>query len=208
MLALALLAGVVFGTVLRALLRRSPAVPRRQWGTAPEDPAPVDDDTRELWRIDSTGSSDESVDEHTWLDLDLDSVVAAIDRTSSLVGRQTLYAAVRQPGSNTRREARLRLVDRFIEDPVAREHAGLVLATLGRKAGASFWHVTRPGLPAPPWWHVILPVMAAISVGSLIATLFVPAFLAVFVLSLLANAFIRAAVYWSGGTVEIGRAHV
>lgn len=203
LLALVILAGMLAGVIARALLRRAPAVPLRRWGSAGGPSRPVDDETRERWRTgQATGDGDiPEIDEHTWLDLDVDAVITTIDRTRSLVGRQTLHAALRRPADAATRAARTRLVGRFLDDATSRDHADRTLTALGREAGTSFWHVTVPGVPAPPWWHVVIPLLALTSVASLAAMFLVPAMAAVFILALLVNAFVRAAVHWSGGTV-------
>ncbi len=68
---------------------------------------------------------EDAVDERTWVDLDLDRVVATIDRTHTALGQQMLYRRLRSgiPWSET--PALEALAARFKTDEALRERVGV-----------------------------------------------------------------------------------
>src|SRR5262249_29877429 len=72
-------------------------------------------------------------DDHTWSDLDLDSVFAKVDRTCTSVGELELYHLLRTP---LLEEAPLverdRMIGRFETDDLHREHICMEMMKLGR----------------------------------------------------------------------------
>ena len=94
---------------------------RASWGCAVDRPRDLEA-CRRFAVLTEGEMASPGVDEHTWLDLDMDEVYAAIDRTQSSPGQLVLYRWLREaaPDQPTleRRDRTIRL---FQEDARARE---------------------------------------------------------------------------------------
>src|SRR5262249_41652844 len=80
-----------------------------------------------------------SVDERTWMDLDLNDVFAAIDRTESTLGQQALYHRLHTSPDTSDRIAFEALVTRMATDSETRERAQMALARLQDAHGYNIW---------------------------------------------------------------------
>jgi DNA mismatch repair ATPase MutS len=117
----------------------------------------------------STSSRADSIDDHTWKDLDLDDVYFSLDHTASEPGRQYLYHLLRSPSSDTETLARLdRVANTFADDEMIRQRARAALAQL-RDSRAAYLHELFFGdIPSRPgaWW--LFPLLTASAVACLL----------------------------------------
>jgi hypothetical protein len=86
-----------------------------------------------------------SLDDRTWRDLDLDQIFAAIDRTGSSIGQQSLYHRLRSTNSVATIGAFESLVSRASTDVERRERCQLALAPLRHPAGYEMWRLAERG---------------------------------------------------------------
>jgi energy-coupling factor transporter transmembrane protein EcfT len=117
-------------------------------------------------------SSDNSLDQRTWTDLDLDAVFAVLDRTESSIGEQRLYHRLRSTSSVTTLSAFEALVSRLSQDRKLREHCQVELAALANASGYQVWSLTQPGAIEVRPWHRLFPVLTT-AVAGLIVLVFV-----------------------------------
>jgi len=108
-----------------------------------------------------------SLDDHTWTDLNMDSVYAKLDRTLSTPGEEVLYSVLRQlekgPGVLEERDRVIRL---FQSNPAARETVQQHLLQLGKDTRADITAMMYgPTLPAPAYQFLFAPLamLAAVS---------------------------------------------
>ena len=122
------------------------------------------------------GDVDASVDAATWRDLDMDSVCAEIDRTITFAGAARLYDRLRSPSVAP---APLRRFDEVVtalsSDEPAREEIQSVLATSASPAQAAILDVLFGDVPSPPAARFAFPVLAALTLASLVASFALPA---------------------------------
>ncbi len=137
-----------------------------------------------------------ALDERTWSDLDLDRVVATLDRSYSAMGRQRLYQRLRE-GRAWRDTPWLEaLTQHCTNNPPVRESLALVLARAGRSLGPGFWTLTIPGAIVIRAWYWCFPLLTVAMVTSIAAIAFYPpAILAVAILALV-NMTVRAIAGW------------
>ncbi len=115
-----------------------------------------------------------SLDDRTWIDLNLDEVFAVLDRTHSSVGQQVLYRRLRTTPVAEPLEAFEALAARMEADAPLRERAQLALCRLSDKAGYDLWSLAQPDLLKPEPWFVLFPVITAAMIASLAAAPFWP----------------------------------
>ncbi len=116
---------------------------------------------RELFSsLPATGPCD-TLDDQTWLDLDLDRVFAHVDRTLSGPGRLTLYGFLRRPAlDDAVLGGRHPLIDAIAGDPALRNSVRRALARLGRAARSEaslpdlLWSDGAPDERSDPWLSV------------------------------------------------------
>jgi hypothetical protein len=134
-----------------------------------------------------------SIDDRTWEDLNLDSVFAVIDRTTSTVGQQVLYSRLRTAPLAAAPSAFEALVSRF-DDVSRRERTQAALAALTHPSGFDVWRLTeRDALQSAPW-HVMFPVLGAAMLTAIVLVPFWPPAFLVVVAGTLLNLFLRGAV--------------
>jgi hypothetical protein len=145
---------------------------RRAWGQAverggPEPNRPLRD---ELDRGDERDESGARIDDQTWADLLLATVVEQLDRTITAVGSQTLFRWVRRPllcaTALERREAMIEAVGR---DPELREHIQVRLLDFGVGRGQHLARLLwgRIDDPELPLW--IMQMLPPLLLGSAMA---------------------------------------
>lgn len=121
---------------LAARKQESLALLRRTWGQPSELARDLEACRDFALAVPSDGALP-AVDEHTWLDLDMDAVYARLDRTCSSSGQLCLYRLLRHPRADdvtlARRE---RLVGLFQSDSDAREAVQLTTTRAGFSAHA------------------------------------------------------------------------
>ncbi|MDX2059640.1 MAG: hypothetical protein SFV24_17650 [Gemmatimonadales bacterium] len=177
--------------------RRLAARLRAEWGRAPATFHPLDERAAEAWRELGAGKGgDAALDDRTWADLDLDRVVATIDRTESGLGRQILYRRLRAGMAWGDTPTLAELSNRFAEDSALRDSIGLHLAAAGRSLGYGFWIITRPELIRTRWWYWSFPLLAGGMLVSLAAIPFEPRAAIVALLLVVGNMAARMATAW------------
>lgn len=170
---------------------------RASWGQVPSAGVVPDDRIPEAWNeLKSSGTADAALDDRTWVDLDLDRVLASIDRTHTALGRQVLYWRVRSGASWCDSPALETLSARFGKEPDLRETVGIQLAGAGRSLGYGLWVITRPELIVTRWWYWGFPVLAAAMLASVVAMLFQPRALVLAAAILVVNIVVRMATAW------------
>jgi hypothetical protein len=105
------------------------------------------------------------VDDKTWSDLEMDEVFAKIDRTTSVIGRQYLYAILRiynDDNSNLEKQRRNTLYSLFKTDEVFREKIQRALYPLSRNNSAYLTSLLYEELPSKPKYYYLLYLCSAL----------------------------------------------
>jgi hypothetical protein len=105
-----------------------------------------------------------SLDERTWVDLDLDDVFVAIDRTQSTLGQHAMYHRLRTAPLAAHPGAFESLVHRMTVDASARERAQMALARLQDPHGYDVWWLGRAGAVERRSWYAVFPVLTAAAI--------------------------------------------
>jgi hypothetical protein len=155
---LALLPLFVIATIRRSRRRRLARI-RATWG------APIDRIRRmdfmsasHVAQIAVLGSGG-SLDERTWVDLNLDDVFAAIDRTQSTLGQHALYHRIRTAPNAEHLGAFEALVERMTIDAPARERAQMALARLQDPHGYDIWWLGRANAVEGRRLYIVFPIL-------------------------------------------------
>ena len=111
-----------------------------------------------------------SMDGRTWDDLNLDAVFAAVDRTDSTLGQHALYHRLRTAPLADHLEAFDALVTRMSTDVPSRERAQLALASLQDANGYDLWWLAEPDAVVTPSWYVVFPLLATSSLLVLVVS--------------------------------------
>lgn len=132
----------------------------------------------------------QTIDAETTADLDLNAVFERIDRTTSRVGQQYLYARLRTLRDEEQTASFGRAADRFAADP---ELAGRCTAYLGRLADERAYDLQNLIFDTPARVRGIgaAYLLAALAAASLVAALFHPLFLLLFAATFAANLYIH-----------------
>jgi hypothetical protein len=183
---------------VRRTRRRHLARLRAIWGAPIERPRRMNAmSTSHLDRIAIFGGR--SLDERTWIDLNLDDVFAAIDRTQSTLGQHALYHRLRTVPLAAHLGAFEALVQRMTIDAAARERAQMALARLQDPQGYDIWWLARPGAVEGRSWYAVFPVL---TVAALVLALLAP-FWSAAVVPLVAMLAINVAVRYATD-IQIG----
>jgi hypothetical protein len=131
------------------------------------------------------------LDERTWADLNLDDVVAAIDRTESTLGQAALYHRLRSAPRAEHLEAFETLVTTFSTDQAAKARARRALARLHDAHGYNVWWLARPGAVETRGWYAVFPLLSVGTVTLVALTIvwhaLLPAVLAMLAVNLLVH---------------------
>jgi hypothetical protein len=119
--------------------------------------------TSHISRIAVLGGS--SLDERTWVDLNLDAVFAAVDRTQSTLGQHALYHRLRTVPLADHLGAFEALVQRMQRDTDARERAQIALARLQDPHGYDIWWLAGTGAVERRSWYPLFPVLTSAAIG-------------------------------------------
>jgi hypothetical protein len=111
------------------------------------------------------------LDDRTWKDLDMDDVLAAVDRTESTLGRQALYHRLRSAPVAEHLDAFEALVTCMSTDAPARERAQLALARLQDPDGYDLWRLARAGTVEHHAWYAVFPLLTAATIAVAAASL-------------------------------------
>jgi hypothetical protein len=104
-------------------------------------------------------SEPETVDDKTWSDLEMDEVFGRIDRTTSVIGRQYLYAILRiynKDDSDLEKHRRSALCSLFRTDEVFREKIQRALYPLRNSSSAYLTTLLYEELPPKPKYYYLL----------------------------------------------------
>jgi hypothetical protein len=176
-----------YGAVLRA--RRALAARRASWSRPIDRPRDFVAIAGYHRMRDATGAR--SVDDRTWLDLDMDDVFAHVDRTSSRLGQQVLYDRLRASPEGAHLLVFEQMVERFRGDHDRRERAQASLERLHDDAALHLWQLGQPeALPDEPW-HVVFPIIAIVMALLLMMAAAWPVLLALVAAGTLLNLVIR-----------------
>jgi hypothetical protein len=133
--------------------------------------------------------------DRAWVDLDLDLVFAALDRTASQVGAQVLYDRLRRPSGHAAGVAEIdSIAERLASDAVARERLVKDLMPL------RVWHASYlsglfwGGSPEPLRFGALLPVLGGLPMACVLLAFAWPRLLIVALLAALVNVWIRIAL--------------
>lgn len=197
LLAIAILMPIVAWHFQRRHREKMLAWLRAAWGRIGPINSLDDDRVAEAW-VESRRQlpPDEEMDERTWVDLDLDRVVATLDRTHTGLGRQRLYWRLRS-GTPWQETPALESLARQLRDNSAlREAIGLQLRGASSHLGYGLWPITRPELIAVRWWYWAFPVLSLAMAASIVAIPFAPKVLLLTTALLLLNMLVRMATAW------------
>jgi len=170
---------------------------RQAWG-APVPPRRLEDnEAAEAWEeLERGRARGPGIDDRTWADLDLDAVIATIDRTHTGLGRQMLYRRLRSASAWSDTPHLEQLAQRLGRDHQLREEVGVQLSSAGRSLGRGLWVITRPDLIQAPWWYWFFPFLAGTMLASAVVSLFVPRALLVVGALAVINLVVRMATAW------------
>ena len=156
--ALALL--VVVAAIRRSRRQRLARI-RASWGAPIERVRRMDAmSTSHAARIAAFRSA-RSLDERTWVDLNLDDVFAAIDRTQSTLGQHALYHRLRTMPVADHLGAFEALVRRMTVDSAARERTQMALSRLQDPHGYDVWWLGSADAVERRSWYLVFPVLTA-----------------------------------------------
>jgi hypothetical protein len=133
------------------------------------------------------------MDDRTWTDLNMDDVFVVLDRTSSLLGAQVLYARLRSLESARDLDSFETLTTRFESDAAVRTRAQVVLTRLGDVDGHDLWMLAQPGTVQREAWHLVFPLLALVMVALLVVAPFHPAAIFFLLIGAFASLGLRAA---------------
>jgi hypothetical protein len=170
---------------------------RSAWGRIAPISGLDDDRVTEGWReLRPSPADDDELDARTWADLDLDRILATLDRTHTGLGRQRLYWRLRSGAPWQATPALEPLVEEFGSNATLRETVGSQLSGAGSHLGYGLWVLTRPELIVVRWWYWAFPLLAIAMLGSLIAIPFVPKFVLLAMALVVINLIVRMATAW------------
>ena len=149
----------------------------------------------------NTFSGGRSVGARTWVDLNLDDVFAAIDRTQSTLGQHALYHRLRTAPVADHLTAFEALVSRMTSDPETRERAQIALARLQDPYGYDIWWLGRTDAVERPWWYIAFPVLTSAAIGLAALAPFWSAAVMPLVAVLVLNVAVRYATDFRIGTI-------
>ena len=162
LIALGLLLAAAAGVaVVRAARRSLLARIRDGWGKPVDRPRKLDAIAASHRSRASLPGADGSLDDRTWIDLDLDAVFVALDRTQSTLGQHALYHRLRTAPIGGRLDVFEALVNRMSADVETRERAQMALARLQDPHGYELWWLGAPGGIETRPWYAIFPLLTA-----------------------------------------------
>lgn len=198
-----LMVPLLFFLRLRYLQKRLRQRLEQQWGTADALRRPDEDVLRDIVHYHKAHRQVEpdpqDVDDITWSDLDMDSLLRGMDAAQSILGSEGLYAMLRCQTATEEEVVRRTMVsEAALEHPEQRLQLQLALHRIGYSPfhGASrYLSEPEQQLPGHPWLYYLLGLLP---VSSLLIGLFVPAFLVVAIGFLAINfyAFYRLQATW------------
>jgi DNA mismatch repair ATPase MutS len=133
---------------------------------------------KEYWVNRNKSEKELSISDRTFRDLDLDEIFIFLDRTTSKVGQQCLYASLRTiPLDHNRIERQEKLISQFKNDIELKKSCLLVLSKLNKPDAYNICHLFQQEYLRKPKWFWLLPTLSALSFCSLIGAFFFPSLL-------------------------------
>lgn len=203
-IAFAALAALLMAAILAPSIRRRRARERLRaaWGRTDGGRALDEELVRDEaagWRdIAATVAPEDTVDDVTWADLDMDAVFCRVDRAASVVGSEALYAMLRQTGADAETLARrMALAEALRADEATRLDVQQAALMIGRRhfhGALDFLRDAQGRFPGPGYM-----LLAAAPVACLVGGLFFPPLLVGIALSFCVNLVVhyRAEAVWS-----------
>jgi hypothetical protein len=151
----------------------------------------------EEWReIDDDRADGSALNARTWADLELDRVLAGIDRTWTGLGSQRLYTRLRSGAAWCDTQELEPLAQRIGADPEFRTELAIQLIAGGRSLGRGVWLLSRPDAIQLRWWYWLFPVLALATMGSIVAIPFEPRALVTLAICVVLNMGVRMGTAW------------
>ena len=206
-LALAALAALTLAAIFASRSRRARVRKRLRaaWGQESPGRALEEDLVRDeaaAWRaLAANAAPEDTVDDVTWEDLDMDAIFCRVDRCMSVVGSEMLYALLRQTGADGATLARrMELAEALRGDETARldiQQAALMIGRRHFHGALDFLQGARSDCPGPGY-----ALLAAVPLLCLLGGLFYPPALLGIALSFCVNLVVhyRAELIWARQT--------
>ncbi|MDZ4257572.1 MAG: hypothetical protein U0974_05090 [Gemmatimonadales bacterium] len=146
---------------------------RAAWGTV-RSGIEVDWEWMARFWDEDRATSAYDLDQRTWDDLDLSTVLANIDHTETSLGLWQFYRRVRSGDAWSDTPWLDSVASRCESDPTLREEIGILLAAAGRPLGRGIEVLFRPDAIRDRWWYWFFPLLAGSMLTVIIATVFEP----------------------------------
>ena len=134
-----------------------------------------------------------SLDERTWVDLNLDQVFATLDRTQSTLGQHALYHRLRTAPVADHLAPFEALVDRMSRDEAGRQRAQLALARLQDPHGYDIWWLANTHAVSRRSWYAVFPLLTTTTLALAALAPFSSAALTLLIAVLVLNVVVRYA---------------
>lgn len=135
-----------------------------------------------------------TLDDRVWVDLDLDEVFVALDRTTSTLGQHALYHRLRTAPAGDHLDEFETLVERLGADAPVRERAQAALSRLKDPHGYDVWWLGAPDPIEPQPLYSVFPLLTAVTLTLAVAGIFWHGLFAAFGLMVMVNLSVRFAV--------------
>jgi hypothetical protein len=180
--------------MVRANRRRRLAMLRAQWGRPVERQHNLGAIAIAHHSRVATTPRSRPLDERTWLDLDLDAVFMALDRTQSTVGQAALYHRLHATPVAAHLQSFEALLERLSTDTHLRERAQFALSRLQDAHGYNVWQFAHADALMRQRWHIVFPLLTFGALALLLASLVLPAALPAAGILLVLNAIVHITV--------------
>lgn len=144
----------------------------RHWGHPPPDRSPQASVTRTLFDLEGPEHGAASLDERTWIDLDLDTLHRRMDHTLSPIGTQALYRLLRSPIDDCDRlKARRHRLVTLDEDADTRIEVQQALADLGDDGVGHLVEALWADPPPPSPLDPLVPILSVVPAIAIVLAL-------------------------------------
>ena len=163
---------------------------RAQWGKAPDTKYSEDiyNSVRNYFDNHKDQGKNFFIDDITWNDLDMNRIFARVNITRTDVGEEYLYNMLRElvydQNELTERD---RLVEYFRKNPSEREKIQLILSDLGKLRFLSISEYLNGKRSGGGIKGIYYKILSLIFIASIVATIFYPGVIAIFMISLAVN---------------------
>ncbi len=163
---------------------------RAQWGKAPDTKYSEDiyNSVRNYFDNHKDQGKNFFIDDITWNDLDMNRIFARVNITRTDVGEEYLYNMLRElvydQNELTERD---RLIEYFRKNPSEREKIQLILSDLGKLRFLSISEYLNGKRSGGGIKGIYYKILSLIFIASIVATIFYPGAIAIFMISLAVN---------------------